>query len=137
MSSPMLTIRRTTNEVFGIQCGRNLLSPNGAVIATIQTVDTIRLEQRVSSDPVEWSEKLAAAGFTGVRVLSDPDTAYSSDMIAGRLSIGAGPHDVEAEYRIVAECTIALDDSVGGGTETKNMVLDARIASSLSTTPSS
>lgn len=134
------TIRHLSNDPFFIQCGANLKNAQGTQIATITSIDDISLEKRTEgSDPETWSEAVDTADFGSVQVLSDPESGFTDDMVAGLISIGSASPvpDAGDGYQIVAHCTITFVAGYGSGTAKRDFVRPARIAASLETAPAS
>lgn len=135
--SSIHTFTKLVDEPFFISCGANLRDPRtGAQVATIQSIDTIRLERRTSTDPEAWESAVAASGFSSLQVLDDG--SVTDAMIAGVLD--ADPDESPAPggfYMIVAECTIVFGPAYGGGTTERVFRRRARIPASALTAPAS
>lgn len=115
-SSAVHTLTKLKDEAFFIVCTENLRGPRSNPIqaATIQTIDTVRLERQVASDPETWEVAVAAEGFTALQVLDDlpfTDAIIGGVITADRDSSPAPGRD----YMIVAECTIQFVAAFGGG----------------------
>lgn len=136
--SSVHTFTKLKDEPFFIQCGDRLKQPDGTQAATITSIDTQRLENKTSDDPVEWSEAVPSTGFSSMQILGDPSGFDNADMIGGILD--ADRDDVPADgdgYMIVVECTVTLVAALGGGSHGMVFRRPARIVAGSVTAPAS
>lgn len=131
------TFTKLVDEPFFIRCGENLTDDDGNQVATISSIDTQRLERKVTESPETetWEVAVDSSGFSTMQILADG--SYSSAMIGGVLT--ADPDTAPApgeDYMLVVECTIAFVAGYGGGSAERVFRRPARIAPSASTAPS-
>ncbi len=132
------TFTKLLSEPFFIQCADSLRAPDGTQAATIVSIDTIRLEYRVTDDPEKWEEAIAAAGFGSLQVIDDPASGFTDDMIAGTITADRDAVPAPGDgYMIVAECTIELVPALGGAQVGKVFRRPARIVAGAVTAPAS
>lgn len=129
------TFTKLVDEPFFISCRDNLKDPSSGVqVATITSIDTVRLERRVTADPETWEEAVAFAGFSSLQILDDG--SFTDAMIAGILDADRDADPAPGDhYMLVAECTIAFTAAYGAGTGKKLFRRPARIAYGSVTAP--
>jgi len=136
MSRTAHTFTKLVDEPFFIQCADLLKAPDGSQVATITSVDTIRLELRETKTPETWSVAVAAGGFSSLQVLDDG--GFTDAMIAGLMTADRDATPAPGEdYMLVAECTITFGAEFGGGAAGKVFRRPARIVAGSVTAPAS
>ena len=133
--SAVHTFTKLVGEPFFISCADNLRDPSSGVqVGTITSIDTVRLERRVTADPETWEEAVAFAGFSSLQVLDDG--SFTDAMIGGILDADRDADPAPGDhYMLVAECTVTMEAAYGGGVVERVFRRPARIAYGSVTAP--
>jgi hypothetical protein len=136
MASPAVhTATKLVEEPWFIE-GRYVLSRDGTQIATVVSVDEVRLEHRTSSDPETWEIVFEDDDFSSLQVLDDD--GFDDTIAAGLLA--ADPDDDppagrDQVYMLLAICTIEFTAAYGGDQVGKVFRRPWRIPASALTAP--
>lgn len=137
---------KLVDEDFYVRCPALYDSEAQAQIATITSIDEIRIEKREATDPETFSEAVAEAGFSSLQLLDDTDPTLTDAIVAGITD--ADPDATPAPghgYFLVVVCTITFtaaylsDEEVAAGLTTATKVFRRpwKIPASLYTAPAS
>lgn len=131
------TFTKLVDEPFFLECGK-LLTHRGVQVATILTVDRVRIERMTRSKPERWEIAFDSDPDEGQPTITDVQVLDDGAMVAGILE--ADPDDSPPpgkDYMILAECTIQMTQEYGGATVGRVFRRRAQIpASALTTQPS-
>lgn len=128
---------KLVDEPFFIDCEALYDSRTGQQIGTIQEIEWVRLEKSEDTDPVTWSEAIAAARFSSIAKGTSSkgltDAQVKGLTTADRDAVPA-PGD---GYMFVTLCTIVFTAAFGSGTAKRVFRRPDRIPASLVTAPAS
>jgi hypothetical protein len=134
--STVITFTKLVGEPFFMVCTENLKTLAGAQAGRITSIDTIRLEHRVTTSPETWEEAVAAAGFGSLQTFDDG--SFVDTIIGGILTADPDADPAPgSDYMLVAECTVTLEAALGGGTVEKVFRCPVRIVAGSVTAPAS